>query len=156
MAVPAGTIDRLFSEKQIRLKWTRAIKVNEFVLMKDETGRSESHPSRGARRWNAVSRCAAARAGVWNHAAKSPADDGAGSAAGRFGETGVADRLGRHGQNIAGAGRGMAKTLNEEVYQKLLCARPIMPLGRDIGYLPGDKDEKLTAWMQPIFDNMRI
>jgi PhoH-like ATPase len=40
------------------------------------------------------------------------------------------------------------------VYQKLLCARPIMPLGRDIGYLPGDKDQKLTAWMQPIFDNM--
>jgi PhoH-like ATPase len=29
-----------------------------------------------------------------------------------------------------------------------------MPLGRDIGYLPGDKDQKLTAWMQPIFDNM--
>jgi PhoH-like ATPase len=29
-----------------------------------------------------------------------------------------------------------------------------MPLGRDIGFLPGDKDQKLTAWMQPIFDNM--
>src|SRR4029450_7511128 len=29
-----------------------------------------------------------------------------------------------------------------------------MPLGRDIGYLPGDKDQKLNAWMQPIFDNM--
>jgi PhoH-like ATPase len=29
-----------------------------------------------------------------------------------------------------------------------------MPLGRDIGYLPGDKDDKLKAWMQPIFDNM--
>lgn len=29
-----------------------------------------------------------------------------------------------------------------------------MPLGRDIGYLPGDKDQKLTAWMQPIFDNI--
>jgi len=49
---------------------------------------------------------------------------------------------------------GMSKVLNEQVYQKLLCARPIMPLGRDIGYLPGDKDQKLTAWMQPIFDNM--
>jgi PhoH-like ATPase len=48
----------------------------------------------------------------------------------------------------------MVKTLNEQVYHKLLCARPIMPLGRDIGYLPGGKDEKLTAWMQPIFDNM--
>jgi PhoH-like ATPase len=30
-----------------------------------------------------------------------------------------------------------------------------MPLGRDIGYLPGDKDEKLTAWMGPIFDNLK-
>ncbi len=29
-----------------------------------------------------------------------------------------------------------------------------MPLGRDIGYLPGDKDEKLGMWMQPIFDNV--
>ena len=29
-----------------------------------------------------------------------------------------------------------------------------MPLGRDIGCLPGDMDEKLTAWMQPIFDNL--
>ena len=27
-------------------------------------------------------------------------------------------------------------------------------MGRDIGYLPGDKDEKLSAWMQPIFDNL--
>ena len=29
-----------------------------------------------------------------------------------------------------------------------------MPMGRDIGYLSGDKDEKLAAWMQPIFDNL--
>jgi PhoH-like ATPase len=58
------------------------------------------------------------------------------------------------GKTLLAIAAGMVKTLNEQVYQKLLCARPIMPLGRDIGYLPGGKDEKLTAWMQPIFDNM--
>src|SRR2546429_8983167 len=58
------------------------------------------------------------------------------------------------GMTIIAITAGMTKVLNEQVYQKLLVARPIMPLGRDIGYLPGDKDEKLTAWMQPIFDNM--
>jgi PhoH-like ATPase len=58
------------------------------------------------------------------------------------------------GKTLLALAAGMTKTLNEQIYQKLLCARPIMPLGRDIGYLPGDKDEKLTAWMQPIFDNM--
>ncbi len=58
------------------------------------------------------------------------------------------------GKTLLAIAAGMTKTLNDQVYQKLLVARPIMPLGRDIGYLPGDKDEKLTAWMQPIFDNM--
>jgi PhoH-like ATPase len=58
------------------------------------------------------------------------------------------------GKTLLAIAAGMTKVLNDETYTKLLCARPIMPLGRDIGYLPGDKDEKLTAWMQPIFDNM--
>src|SRR5262249_28415894 len=58
------------------------------------------------------------------------------------------------GKTLLAIAAGMSKVLNEQIYQKLLCARPIMPLGRDIGYLPGDKDHKLTAWMQPIFDNM--
>jgi PhoH-like ATPase len=58
------------------------------------------------------------------------------------------------GKTLLAIAAGMAKVFNEERYDKLLVARPIMPLGRDIGYLPGDKDEKLTAWMQPIFDNL--
>ncbi|HYE63682.1 MAG TPA: PhoH family protein [Phycisphaerales bacterium] len=58
------------------------------------------------------------------------------------------------GKTLLALAAGMAKVFNEERYEKLLVARPIMPLGRDIGYLPGDKDEKLTAWMQPIFDNL--
>lgn len=58
------------------------------------------------------------------------------------------------GKTLLALAAGMNKVLNEQTYTKLLCARPIMPLGRDIGYLPGDKDDKLSAWMQPIFDNM--
>lgn len=58
------------------------------------------------------------------------------------------------GKTLLAIAAGMAKVFTEERYDKLLVARPIMPLGRDIGYLPGDKDEKLTAWMQPIFDNL--
>lgn len=58
------------------------------------------------------------------------------------------------GKTLLALAAGMAKVFSEERYDKLLVARPIMPLGRDIGYLPGDKDEKLGAWMQPIFDNL--
>ncbi len=58
------------------------------------------------------------------------------------------------GKTLLAMAAGMAKVFQEERYDKLLVARPIMPMGRDIGYLPGDKDEKLGAWMQPIFDNL--
>lgn len=58
------------------------------------------------------------------------------------------------GKTLLAIAAGMAKVFSEERFDKLLVARPIMPMGRDIGYLPGDKDEKLTAWMQPIFDNL--
>jgi len=58
------------------------------------------------------------------------------------------------GKTLLALAAGMQKLLKEERYDKLLTARPIMPLGRDIGYLPGDKDEKLAMWMQPIFDNL--
>jgi PhoH-like ATPase len=40
------------------------------------------------------------------------------------------------------------------VYARLLVSRPIMPLGRDVGYLPGTLEEKLNPWMRPIFDNL--
>jgi PhoH-like ATPase len=58
------------------------------------------------------------------------------------------------GKTLLAIAAGMAKLMNEQRYDKLLVARPIMPIGRDIGYLPGTKDEKLEAWMQPIFDNL--
>jgi PhoH-like ATPase len=58
------------------------------------------------------------------------------------------------GKTLLAVAAGMAKVFTDGRYEKLLVARPIMPMGRDIGYLPGDKDEKLTAWMQPIFDNL--
>jgi PhoH-like ATPase len=58
------------------------------------------------------------------------------------------------GKTLMAVAAGMAKVFSEERYDKLLVARPIMPMGRDIGYLPGTKDDKLAAWMMPNFDNL--
>ena len=59
------------------------------------------------------------------------------------------------GKTLMAVAAGMSKVFTgEDRYDKLLVARPIMPMGRDLGYLPGDKDEKLVQWMQPIFDNL--
>ncbi len=39
-------------------------------------------------------------------------------------------------------------------YEKILVTRPIIPMGKDLGYLPGSKDAKMANWMQPVFDNL--
>ncbi|MBU2512469.1 PhoH family protein [bacterium] len=44
--------------------------------------------------------------------------------------------------------------LSASLYQKVLVSRPIFPMGRDMGYLPGDLEQKMEPWMQPIFDNL--
>jgi len=51
---------------------------------------------------------------------------------------------------------GLHQILIHDVYKKMLVARPVVPLGPDIGYLPGDIHEKLHSWMQPIYDNMEL
>jgi PhoH-like ATPase len=41
-------------------------------------------------------------------------------------------------------------------FEQVMVARPIVPLGNDIGFLPGDIQEKLHPWMQPIYDNLDV
>jgi PhoH-like ATPase len=58
------------------------------------------------------------------------------------------------GKTLLALAAGMLKVIEEARYNRLLVSRPVVPMGKDIGYLPGDKDEKLSHWMQPIFDNL--
>lgn len=60
------------------------------------------------------------------------------------------------GKTLIALACGLRKVFDEGIYTKILISRPIVPLGRDIGYLPGTKEEKLTSWMQPIFDNLEL
>lgn len=60
------------------------------------------------------------------------------------------------GKTLIAIAVGLTKVLKEKKYKKLLVARPVIPMGKDIGYLPGSKEEKLESWMQPIFDNLEF
>lgn len=60
------------------------------------------------------------------------------------------------GKTLLALAAGLRKVFDESVYARILVSRPIVPLGRDIGYLPGLKEEKLIHWMQPIYDNLEF
>lgn len=58
------------------------------------------------------------------------------------------------GKTLLAIAAGLHMTLEEKAYQRVLVSRPVIPMGKDIGYLPGAKNEKLSHWMQPLFDNL--
>lgn len=64
-------------------------------------------------------------------------------------------------QGVAGTGKtllALASALEQaKNFNQIILARPIVPLSnRDIGYLPGDANEKISPYMQPLFDNLKF
>jgi PhoH-like ATPase len=58
------------------------------------------------------------------------------------------------GKTLLSIAAGLRKVTDEFIYKKMLVSRPVFPMGKDIGFLPGDINEKLAPYMQPIYDNI--
>jgi PhoH-like ATPase len=58
------------------------------------------------------------------------------------------------GKTLLAIAAGLQQVVDDERFNKLLVSRPVMPMGRDLGFLPGDINEKLRPYMQPIYDNL--
>ena len=56
------------------------------------------------------------------------------------------------GKTLLAVAAGVSQALDKKVFRRLLVSRPVIAMGKDIGYLPGDINEKLNPWMQPLFD----
>ncbi len=60
------------------------------------------------------------------------------------------------GKTLLALAAGLHLVVEKDYYKRLVVSRPISPLGKDLGYLPGSKEEKFNPWMSPIYDNMEI
>lgn len=60
------------------------------------------------------------------------------------------------GKTLLALAAGLYQTMDRGAYKRMLVSRPVFPMGRDIGYLPGDIEQKLNPWMQPVFDSLEF
>jgi len=58
------------------------------------------------------------------------------------------------GKTLLALAAGLTAVVDNKIYKKLIVSRPISPLGKDLGFLPGDVGAKLSPWMSPIYDNL--
>ncbi|HYE05622.1 MAG TPA: PhoH family protein [Planctomycetota bacterium] len=167
LIVPAATIDEVHANGAVALSALALdadpmLNNNQFVLLKTGDGNGESDAERQAlcqydatkrglrrlgedstRRFGVVARSLEQRMAL-----ELLLDD----------EIKLVTLVGRAGtgKTLLALAAGLSKVIHDERYNKLLVSRPIMPLGQDIGYLPGTKDDKLVHWMGPIFDNLNF
>ncbi len=60
------------------------------------------------------------------------------------------------GKTLLALAAGLQRVAEDQNYKRMLVSRPVFPLGKDIGFLPGDVEDKLRPWMQPVHDNLEL
>ena len=60
------------------------------------------------------------------------------------------------GKTLCAIAAGMEQCLGSKTYNKLIVSRPVQPMGKDIGFLPGTLEEKMMPWLAPIRDNLEF
>jgi len=61
------------------------------------------------------------------------------------------------GKTLCAIAAGLAQTLDKDsTYKKVIVSRPVQPMGKDIGFLPGTMEEKMKPWLAPIEDNLQF
>jgi PhoH-like ATPase len=152
-------IDKFYKEKSINIKDLKNVTdilPNEYVILKDSSNKSHTALARyDFKKQRLVGLVRGAEEGIWGIKPKNVE------------QTFAMDMLLNDDIRLvclagkAGTGKtllalcaGLSLTIDLGSYTRLLVSRPIFPLGKDIGYLPGDVEEKLNPWMAPVFDNL--
>ncbi|MBI2608485.1 MAG: PhoH family protein [Deltaproteobacteria bacterium] len=156
--VPGEVVDRFFAERKLELSpQLYSFYPNEFLILKDNANESHTALARFHADKGLLLPLAKKKEGVWgitpknveqNFALDLLLDDSV-QLVSLIGKAGT-------GKTLLALAVGLSKTIDEGRYHKLLVSRPVFPMGKDIGYLPGDLEEKLNPWMQPIFDNVEF
>lgn len=149
-------IDGFYKNKSLVIDNVR-LRANEYVIMKDASNPNHSAVGRYSLQQKAIVPLTHGSDSVWGVNARNVEQSFALDCllndeilfVSLVGKAGT-------GKTLLAIAAGLHKTLDLGKFQRLLVSRPIFPLGKDIGYLPGDIEQKLNPWMQPIFDNVEF
>jgi len=153
--VSGSDIDTFFNKKFLEYKLKNDIYPNQFILLKDNSDEKHTAIARFSLKQNGFISLRPDINEVWGVKPRNKEqvmafdllmDDNI-KLVTLVGPAGT-------GKTLLALAAGLKKTVDEHAYKRLLVSRPVIPMGRDIGYLPGTKEEKLINWMHPIYDNL--
>jgi len=156
LPVPGTDVDAFYAQGTLPLTET-ALKSNQYVLLRDRDNPSHSALGRFDGAAKKLVPLRKLREGVWGIRPRNKEQHCALDLL-LCDDVKLVTLIGKAGtgKTMLALAAGLQKVVEEQLYSKLLVSRPIFPLGRDVGYLPGDIEQKLNPWMQPIYDNVEF
>ncbi len=156
LTVESQLVDEFYSQKRLTYKdSSQTFKPNQYVIIKDSTNPNHTAMGRYSRELDAIVPVFKPNEGLWGIFPKN-AEQAFAIDALMNDDIKLVSLVGKAGtgKTLLAIAAGLSKTVDEGIYHRLLVSRPVFPLGKDIGFLPGSIEEKLNPWMQPIYDNI--
>jgi PhoH-like ATPase len=152
--VDAHLVDEFYQQKRLAYK-DQQFKPNQYIILRDAANPNHTAMGRFSKELDAIVPIFKPVEGLWGIFPKN-AEQAFAMDALLNDDIKLVSLVGKAGtgKTLLAIAAGLAKTVDEGVYHRLLVSRPVFPLGKDIGFLPGDIEEKLNPWMQPIYDNI--
>jgi PhoH-like ATPase len=153
--VPAELVESLYAEGHVSGEGIEGLLPQQFVILKADSNPNQTAMVRVDSRNNRLKLVGRHREGVWGIFARNKEqlfaldlllDDSV--------QLVTLNGVAGTGKTLLALACGLRRVADDRTFRRLLVSRPIFPLGRDIGFLPGDVEQKLNPWMKPIFDNL--
>jgi PhoH-like ATPase len=154
LLVAPGAIDDFYARGELQPADPKPFP-NQFALLKNSANESQTALARFSKQKSVFVPITTAKHGVWGISAKNKQQQFALDLL-LNDDIRLVTLVGKAGtgKTLLALAAGLEKTIEARTFQRLVVSRPVFPLGKDIGFLPGDIEEKLKPWMQPIRDNL--
>lgn len=155
--VDADFIGEIYSRGWVAEPEGSHVSPNQFVILKNASNPSQTAMARYDQRQRRLTLVGRHKEGVWGIFARNREqlfaldlllDDSVALV--------TLDGMAGTGKTLLAIACGLQRVADEKRYRRLVVARPVFPLGKDIGFLPGSLEEKLNPWMKPIFDSLEL
>ena len=156
--VDDATIDRFYSGEKMMVD-EKDIKLcpNQFVMLVSNANEKKTALARFKNYNHPLSKVIEYKDGVWGVRAKNKEQQFAMDLLMNQ-DIKIVSLVGKagSGKTLIALASGLQQIMDSKIYKKLIVSRPVQPMGRDIGFLPGTLEEKMLPWIAPIQDNLEF
>ncbi|UTR11011.1 PhoH family protein [Evansella sp. LMS18] len=155
--IQSRMLDRIYEKKMIKVEeaGVEGCYPNQFFILKDEINPSKSALSSVSKNGKMLNLFLAHDDTIWGIRPRNVQQKMAVELLNRD-DVPLVTLAGKAGtgKTLLSLAAALYQTEDLQKYKKILVAKPVVPVGKDIGFLPGEKEEKLRPWMQPVYDNL--